>query len=106
MRISYLSLAALDLAEIRSYLSDNYPGLAQLVGHKLRDSLNSLAEFPNLGKLGRIAGTRELVIPKAGKITYIVVYRVVGEEIQVLRVLAGMRDIDSILEAGFQEEGI
>jgi len=33
-----------------------------------------------------------------------VVYRIKREEIQILRVLPGMRDIDAILEEGFPEE--
>jgi toxin ParE1/3/4 len=101
MRITYLSLAVIDLAEIRDYIATNHPNLAQTVGKKLRVSLNSLAQFPNLGKPGRVFGTRELVIPKVGKSTYIAIYRVVGDNVQILRVLAGMRDIDAILEEGF-----
>jgi toxin ParE1/3/4 len=104
MRIIYLSSAVLDLAELRSYISVSYPNLAQDIGDKLT-SLNSLARSPNLSKPGRVFGTRELIIPKAvGKRTYVVVYRVVGDEVQILRVLAGTRDIDTILEAGFEEE--
>jgi toxin ParE1/3/4 len=105
MRIIYLSSAVLDLAELRSYISTSYPNLAQEIGDKLGTNLNSLARFPNLGKPGRVFGTRELIIPKVvGKRTYVVVYRVVGDEVQILRVLAGTRDIDTILEAGFEEE--
>jgi toxin ParE1/3/4 len=63
-----------------------------------------LAQFPNLGRPGRVFGTRELIIPKAGKSTYVVIYRVVGDAVQILRVLAGTRDIDTILEEGFGEE--
>jgi toxin ParE1/3/4 len=105
MQIIYLSSAVLDLAELRSYISASYPNLAQEIGDKLGTNLNSLARFPNLGKPGRVFGTRELIIPKVvGKRTYVVVYRVVGDKVQILRVLAGTRDIDTILEAGFEEE--
>jgi toxin ParE1/3/4 len=105
MRIIYLSSAVLDLAELRSYISTSYPHLAQDIGDKLGVNLNSLARFPNLGKPGRVFGTRELIIPKViGKSTYVVVYRVVRDEVQILRVLAGARNIDAILEAGFEED--
>jgi toxin ParE1/3/4 len=104
MRITYLSLAIVDLAEIRAYIDTHYPNLAQPIGNKLRDSINGLAQFPNLGKPGRVFGTRELIIPKAGKSTYIVVYRVAGDVVQILRVLAGTRDIDTILAEGFDDE--
>jgi toxin ParE1/3/4 len=104
MRIKYLSLAMLDLAEIRSYITMQNPDAAQRVGRRLRDSINGLRQFPNMGKPGRVFGTRELNTPKIGKTTYLVVYRVKRDEVQVLRVLPGMRDIDAILEEGFGDE--
>ena len=104
MRITYLAIAVQDLSEIRASLAANYPSMAQPAGIKLSDRINGLAQFPNLGKPGRVFGTRELVIPQVGKISYIVIYRAKREEIQILRVLAGMRDIDTTLEAGFGEE--
>jgi toxin ParE1/3/4 len=103
MRITYLSLAVLDLVAIRAYLSTNNSNLAQPLGNKLKDSFNGLAQFSNLSKQGRVFGTRELIIPKVGKSTDIVVYRVVGDEVQILRVLAVTQDIDTILAAGFWE---
>jgi len=104
MPITYLSLAIQDLSEIRAYLAINYPSTAQQAGRKLRDSINGLVQFPNLGKPGRVFGTRELVIPQVGKLSYILIYRVQGESIQILRVLAGVRDIDTILGEGFEED--
>lgn len=104
MQIKYLLQAVLDLAEIRAYISTNNPDAAWRVGSRLRESINALTEFPNLGKPGRVFGTREMNTPKIGKTTYVVVYRVKREEIQILRVLPGMRDIDTILEEGFEEE--
>ncbi|HEY9643368.1 MAG TPA: type II toxin-antitoxin system RelE/ParE family toxin [Coleofasciculaceae cyanobacterium] len=104
MRITYLSLAVQDLAEIRAYISSQNPDATQRVGRKLRDTINGLEQFPNLGKPGRVFGTRELNTPKIGKTAYLVVYRVKRDEVQILRVLSGMRDIDAILEEGFGSE--
>lgn len=74
------------------------------MGARLSESINALKRFPNLGKPGRVFGTREMNTPKIGKTSYVVVYRVKQDAIQILRVLPGMRDIDAILEAGFEEE--
>jgi toxin ParE1/3/4 len=104
MRITYLSLAVLDLAEIRAYIAAHNPEAAQRVGKKLGDRINALKQFPNLGKPGRVFGTFELTTPKIGKTTYVIVYRIKRDEIQILRVLPGMRDIDVLLEEGFSEE--
>jgi len=43
-----------------------------------------LPEHPRIGRLGRVEGTRELVIDG---LPYIVIYREAVQEIQVLRVL-------------------
>jgi toxin ParE1/3/4 len=104
MRLKYLSLAILDLAGIRAYVAAQNPDAAQLVGRRLGDIINRIRQFPNMGKPGRVFGTRELNTPKIGKTTYLVVYRVKRDEVQVLRVLPGMRDIDAILEEGFGDE--
>lgn len=105
MRVTYLSLAVLDLASIRAYIAADDPAAAQRVGKRLSSIINGLAKLPNLGKPGRVFGTLELVTPKIGKTVYVVVYRIKAERIEILRVLPGMRDIDQILDEGFPEEG-
>ncbi len=45
-----------------------------------------LADYPKLGRPGRVKGTRELVVNRT---PFIVVYRIKGEIIQILRVLHG-----------------
>jgi toxin ParE1/3/4 len=47
-----------------------------------------LPEHPEIGRPGRISGTRELVVRGT---PFIVPYRTVGREIQVLRVYHGAR---------------
>ena len=51
---------------------------------RLRDAIAHLAEFPSLGRVGRIAGTRELVI---GGTSYIAVYRVRAGKLRILAIL-------------------
>jgi toxin ParE1/3/4 len=45
-----------------------------------------LGEYPKLGRPGRIKGTRELVVNRT---PFIVVYRIHGEMVQILRMLHG-----------------
>lgn len=61
---------------------DNPKAAAEFVLH-LRDSALVLGEQPNLGRPGRIAGTRELVV---SKFPYLLPYRVRNETVEILRV--------------------
>lgn len=104
MRVTYLSLTVWDLAEIRSYIAANDSDAAQHIGKRLAQIIARLSALPNLGKPGRVFGTRELITPKIGKTAYVIVYRVKSERIEILRVLPGMRDINRILDDEEPEE--
>jgi toxin ParE1/3/4 len=80
------------------FLSLDNPEAAQMVAARLRKLIQGLAAMPNMGKAGRVFGTRELVTPKIGKTSYVVVYRVREDRLEILRILPGMRNIDSLLE--------
>lgn len=47
-----------------------------------------LVKNPNVGRLGRVSGTRELVVSRT---PYIVVYRV-GARVEILAIIHGARD--------------
>jgi plasmid stabilization system protein ParE len=47
-----------------------------------------LSDYPNCGRIGRVAGTPELVIPR---LPYIVPYRIEGDRIEFLSVDHGTR---------------
>lgn len=49
----------------------------------VKAKVDALGDFPALGRPGRVLGTRELVIDRY---PLIIPYRVVGDELQVLRV--------------------
>ncbi|MCO4240272.1 type II toxin-antitoxin system RelE/ParE family toxin [Acidovorax facilis] len=59
------------------------PKAAQMVVQRVLDAVAALAEQPALGRPGRVAGTRELVVLKT---RHIVPYRVQGQTVEVLRV--------------------
>ena len=82
-------MAADDLAEIAGYISKDNPASAKRIVRRLWTAVKSLAEQPEMGRPGRVHGTRELVVSDT---PFVVPYRVVGSEIQILRVLHGARD--------------
>ncbi len=84
MRIAWLPGAGQDLIGIREYLGYNKPQAAEDVAQRILTTIDYLRDHPEIGRTGRIHGTRELVIPS---LPYIVPYRVRGEVIEILGVL-------------------
>jgi toxin ParE1/3/4 len=83
MRVKWLRKAVLNLDQEASYIAqDNPKAAAEFVLH-LRDSALMLGEQPNLGRPGRIPGTRELVV---SNLPYILPYRVRNDAVEILRV--------------------
>ena len=81
--------AIADLAALRAYIAQDDPAAAQRVAlHIIRNIETLLTNSPEMGRPGRVPGTRELVIPKT---PYIVPYRLVRNTIQVLRVFHSSR---------------
>jgi toxin ParE1/3/4 len=67
-----------------AYIADDNPAAARGVRHRIHAAVKNLGLFPDSGRPGAIAGTRELVVPG---LPYLVVYRVRGGRVEILRVL-------------------
>ena len=89
MKIRWLDLAVDDLADIADYIAQDNPGAANRVVSRLWSAVYSLAKQPEMGRPGRVYGTRELIVSNT---PFIVPYRVVESEIHILRVLHGARN--------------
>jgi toxin ParE1/3/4 len=81
MEVRWTAPAAEDLENIALYIHRENPRAAQRVTRALFDAAMSLDVFPNRGRPGRIAGTREL-----SPAPYIIVYRVKSEAVEILRI--------------------
>ncbi len=82
-------MAVDDLDDIAGYISQDNPEADRRTVRRLWTAVKSLAEQPEMGRPGRVHGTRELVVSDT---PFVVPYRVVGSEIEILRVLHGARD--------------
>jgi len=81
--------AIADLVALRAHIAQDNPAAAQRVAlHIIRNVETLLQDHPEMGRPGRVPGTRELVIPRT---PYIVPYQLVGNTIQVLRVFHSAR---------------
>ena len=89
MNILWSPEAIEDLNSIRSYIADDNPAAARAVVLQIVQNIQRLLpDHPQMGRPGRVPGTRELVIPKT---PFIVPYRLQSNVIQVLRVYHGAR---------------
>ena len=50
----------------------------------IRSAIGQLITHPHIGRIGRVFGTRELVVPRT---PFIVVYEVQADAVRVIRVL-------------------
>ena len=88
MRIKWLRRALANLDEEAAYIAQDSPKIAaEFVPHLLA-SAALLADHPQMGRPGRVPGTRELVITR---FSYILPYRVRGETVEILRVFHSAR---------------
>jgi toxin ParE1/3/4 len=79
-------LALRDLEQLQAYIERDDPAAAIRTAARILDAAERLERFPNLGRPGREKATRELVVPHT---PYLLIYRVRGEALEVLRVLHG-----------------
>ena len=62
MKIKWLKRAFQNLESIANYLQQNNPEIAIQIVLKIQTGIEKLADFPLMGRKGRVASTRELVI--------------------------------------------
>ena len=86
MKVVWLSRALADRDSQIDYIAQDSPKAAIGQGDRIERQIETLSAYPELGRKGRVAGTRELVVNRT---PFIVVYRVRAERIEILRVLHG-----------------
>jgi toxin ParE1/3/4 len=84
MKLRWLTAALADLQAIKDYISEENPAAAERVIEYIRIETGLLLKQPSIGRTGRIADTRELVI---NQYPYIVAYREHSEEVHILAVV-------------------
>lgn len=84
------------------FLAKRNPELAVRIGDALSAAVAQLADDPDLSRVGRIAGARELRVPDT---PFILVYRIEDDAITILRLLHYRRRFVSAEDAGIEREG-
>ena len=83
MTIVWSPRAIEHLAHLREYIARDNPNAANRITSALLEVVERLAKLPNLGRPGRVAGTRELVVSGT---PYIISYRLRGDRLEIVAV--------------------
>lgn len=83
-RLEYAPRYFRRLEDIRERIAVDNPTAATRMIERIRAAVLRLTASPALGRPGRVAGTRELVIPHT---PYIVPYRVKNDVVQIITIL-------------------
>lgn len=86
MKIRWLKRALKSFEVHTDYIAKDNPKAAYNMSIRILEALENLKLNPGMGRAGRVPGTRELTIPGT---PYLIPYRVINSEIQVLHVLHG-----------------
>ncbi|MDD4930342.1 MAG: type II toxin-antitoxin system RelE/ParE family toxin [Gallionella sp.] len=90
MRVRWLQKAIKNLDAEADYIAQENSKAAADMFVYVKNKVDALSEFPSSGRPGRVPGTRELVVDRY---PFIVPYRVVGDELHVLRVFHTRRKL-------------
>jgi addiction module RelE/StbE family toxin len=84
--LEWSAFAIADRDAIFDYIEADSPRAAASVDDRIRACVDNLKRFPEMGRPGRIEGTRELVISRT---PYIAAYRIADDTVRILRLLHG-----------------
>ena len=82
MRLEWKPLAVEDRERIMAYIAEDNPVAAFELDEEIDAKVEQLVQRPELYRVGRKRGTREMVV----RPNYLVIYRVQGDVVEILRV--------------------
>ena len=86
MTVEWSPLAVADVKAIHAYIAKDSLVAAERMVVRIKEAVERLADFPPMGRAGRVAGTREFVIPGS---SYICAYLIQSDCVHVAAVLHG-----------------
>ena len=86
MNVVWSRRAIRHLVQLRAHIETNSEQNAALVADRILKALDLLQIHPEIGRPGRVVGTRELVIPNT---PFIVPYRVRRDRLELIAVFHG-----------------
>ncbi|MCT7668126.1 type II toxin-antitoxin system mRNA interferase toxin, RelE/StbE family [Shinella kummerowiae] len=89
MKLTWSAFAMSDRDAIFTYVEADNPAAAVLIDERIVTAARRLLDFPASGRVGRIGGTRELVINGT---PYVAVYAITETTVRIVRVLHGAQE--------------
>ena len=86
MKVVWSGRAVGHLTALRKYIEKDSEQNAAVVAKRILDAVELLKTQPEMGRPGRVLGTRELVVPGT---PYIIPYRIRRERLELLAVFHG-----------------
>lgn len=86
MTVVWAPTAVRHLTALRAYIARENPGAAAQIASLLLAAADHLGEFPEIGRRGRLAGTREWVVPRT---PYVIPCRLRNGRLEILGVFHG-----------------
>jgi addiction module RelE/StbE family toxin len=87
MALFWTPEAQKDRNDIYDFIEADNPAAALTLDELFAKNATRLLEHPGLGRIGRVRGTRELVVHP----NYVVIYDLAGDRVRVLRVIHAAR---------------
>jgi toxin ParE1/3/4 len=87
MQLFWTPEAIEDRDNIYDYIEADNPAAAVDLDESFGEKASLLVDHPDMGRIGRIAGTRELVVHR----NYILIYDIDGDLVRVLNVVHAAR---------------
>lgn len=88
MKVAWTRWALADLDSARDFIAGERPSAARKVIDRIEKAVEAIARHPEVGRPGRIDGTRELFVPGT---PFILPYRVTPKRVELLGVIHGSR---------------
>lgn len=74
------------LRDLRDYIAKDSEGSAAIIANRILRAVDLLQTQPEMGRPGRITGTRELVVPDT---PYVIPYRIRRQSLELIAVFHG-----------------
>jgi toxin ParE1/3/4 len=81
LEVVWRTVALDGLERARRYIAQDNPSAAERIRERILGAAGNLAAFPQMGRIGRVAGTRELVVSGT---PYIIVYASGGDRVTII----------------------